>query len=82
MSPIDVKSLSLLRARLSPEASVHLEGEPGYTVKRWAENAEKPAAAVAHPANGHDVAELLAFVQGKGVYSGQVRLDLAIKVRL
>lgn len=82
MSPINANALALLRSRLSSEAPVHLAGEPGYSVKRWAENAEKPAAAVACPANGNDVAELLAFVQGKGVYNEQLPLDLAIKVRL
>ena len=57
-----------------------LRGECGYNVKRWADNAEKPAAAVAYPSNARDVAELLAFVQGKSVYKTQSRLDLAIKV--
>lgn len=80
MSPIDTSALTLLRCRLTPEASVNLQGECGYNVKRWAENAEKPAAAVACPANAHDVVELLAFAQGKGVYQAQTRLDLAIKV--
>ncbi|KAF8600287.1 FAD-binding domain-containing protein [Ceratobasidium sp. AG-I] len=79
MSQIDTSSLALLRCRLSAEASVSLAGEHGYNVKRWAENAEKPAAAVACPANAHDVAELLAFVQGRSVYKMQNRLDLAIK---
>lgn len=82
MSPIDARSLLLLRHRLAPEASVNLEGEPGYNIKRWAENAEKTAAAVACPTNAGDVAELLAFVQGRGVYKMQTRLDLAIKVCL
>ncbi|KAG8716211.1 hypothetical protein FRC09_015973 [Ceratobasidium sp. 395] len=79
MYPIDTNSLRVLRSRLSPTASVHLKGEPGYSIERWAENAEKPAIAVAYPANADDVAELLAFVQGKGLYVNQVRLDVAIK---
>ncbi|KAG8711395.1 hypothetical protein FRC09_020634 [Ceratobasidium sp. 395] len=79
MYPIDTNSLQVLRNRLSSTASVHLRDEPGYSIKRWAENAEKPAIAVAYPANADDVAELLAFVQGKGLYVNQVRLDVAIK---
>ncbi|KAG8771772.1 hypothetical protein FRC12_003416 [Ceratobasidium sp. 428] len=79
MYPIDTNSLQVLRNRLSSTASVHLRDEPGYSIKRWAENAEKPAIAVAYPANADDVAELLAFVQGKGLYANQVRLDVAVK---
>ncbi|KAG9095253.1 hypothetical protein FS749_010791 [Ceratobasidium sp. UAMH 11750] len=79
MSPIDLNSLEVLRSRLSSTASVHLRGEPGYNVRRWAENAEKPAAAVAYPANVDDIVELLAFVQGKGPYVNQPWLDVAVK---
>ncbi|KAG8768388.1 hypothetical protein FRC12_005596 [Ceratobasidium sp. 428] len=79
MYPIDTNSLQVLRNRLSSTASIHLRDETGYSIKRWAENAEKPAVAVAYPANADDVAELLAFVQGKGLYANQVRLDVAVK---
>ncbi|KAG9077286.1 hypothetical protein FRC06_008999, partial [Ceratobasidium sp. 370] len=79
MFSIDLSSLEILRNRLSSTASVHLRGEPGYGIKRWAENAEKPAAAVAYPAHVDDVVELLAFVQGKGLYVNQLCLDVAVK---
>ncbi|KAG8737829.1 hypothetical protein FRC10_007756 [Ceratobasidium sp. 414] len=79
MFPIDLDSLEILQSRLSSTASVHLRGEPGYGVQRWAENAEKPAAAVAYPANVDDVVELLAFVQGRGLYVNQSYLDVAVK---
>jgi hypothetical protein len=82
MAPIDAQSLATLRHRLSSNALVHLEGEPEYDVKRWSKNTEKPAAIAACPANANDVVELLAFVQGKGVYVKQTRLDVAIKVKI
>ncbi|KAG8764039.1 hypothetical protein FRC12_008327 [Ceratobasidium sp. 428] len=79
MSPINNSALNALRANLSPKASVALPGEPNYTVKRWAANAEKPAAIVANPATPEDVAQILAFVQSKAPYEEQQKLDLAIK---
>jgi hypothetical protein len=82
MALIDVHSVETLRCRLSLNASVHLEGEPVYDAKQWGENTEKPAAAVACPANANDVVELLAFAQGKGVYVEQTRLDVTIKVKI
>ncbi|KAF8600281.1 hypothetical protein BDV93DRAFT_559596, partial [Ceratobasidium sp. AG-I] len=79
MSPIDSAALAALRAALSPSASVNLPGDPNYSIKRWARNAEKPAAAVACPATPEDVAQILAFVQGKAPYGAQEKLALAIK---
>jgi hypothetical protein len=80
MSPIDASALSALRAALSPSASVNLPGDPEYSVKRWALNAEKPAAIVACPSTPEDVAQILTFVQGKAPYDTQQRLGLAVKV--
>ncbi|KAF8600280.1 FAD-binding domain-containing protein [Ceratobasidium sp. AG-I] len=79
MSPIDSSALAALRAALSPSASVNLPDDPNYSIKRWARNAEKPAAAVACPATPEDVAQILAFVQGKAPYGAQKELALAIK---
>ncbi|KAG9098067.1 hypothetical protein FRC06_006845 [Ceratobasidium sp. 370] len=79
MSPINQSALSALRANLSPAASVNLPGDANYSIKRWALNAEKPAAAVACPATPEDVAQILAFVQGKAPYEAQQKLDFAIK---
>lgn len=80
MSSIDSSALAALRGALSPSASVNLPGDPDYSVKRWALNAEKPAAAVACPATPEDVAQILAFVQGKAPYEAQPKIALAIKV--
>ncbi|KAG8730864.1 hypothetical protein FRC10_002314 [Ceratobasidium sp. 414] len=79
MSPINQSALSALRANLSSTASVNLPGDANYSVKRWALNAEKPAAAVACPATPEDVAQILAFVQGKAPYEAQQKLDFVIK---
>ncbi|QRV92179.1 FAD-binding domain protein [Ceratobasidium sp. AG-Ba] len=79
MFAINLDALATLRSRLSLGSSVHLKDESGYNVRRWAENAEKPAAAVAYPATIDDVVELLAFAQGKGTYAGQPQLDIAVK---
>ncbi|KAG9084346.1 hypothetical protein FRC07_013665, partial [Ceratobasidium sp. 392] len=79
MSPINESALATLRTNLSPKASVALPGEPEYSIKRWALNAEKPAAAVAYPATPEDVAQILAFVQGKAPYEAQQRIDFAVK---
>ncbi|CAE6494117.1 unnamed protein product [Rhizoctonia solani] len=79
MSAIDSSALSLLRAVLSPEASVNLPGDPNYSNKRWALNAEKDAAVVACPATPQDVAHILGFAQGKASYTGQKRLHVAVK---
>ena len=80
VSPIDSSALATLRAALSPSAFVNLPGDPDYSIKRWALNAEKPAAAVACPATAEDVAQILAFVQGKAPYAAQEKLALAVKV--
>ena len=80
MSPIDSSALATLRAALSPSASVNLPDDPDYSIKRWALNAEKPAAAVACPATAEDVAQILAFVQGMAPYVTQRKLALAVKV--
>ncbi|QRV92187.1 FAD-binding domain protein [Ceratobasidium sp. AG-Ba] len=79
MTPIDESALAKLRTNLSVGACVNLPGEPNYSIKRWAVNAEKPAAAVACPATPEDVAHILAFVQGKEPYEGQQKLNLAVK---
>ncbi|KAF8600285.1 FAD-binding domain-containing protein [Ceratobasidium sp. AG-I] len=79
MSPIDSSALAALRAALSLSASVNLPGDPSYTIKRWALNAEKPASAVACPATPEDVVQILAFVQGKAPYATQQKLALAVK---
>ncbi|KAG9105455.1 hypothetical protein FRC07_009271 [Ceratobasidium sp. 392] len=79
MSPIDESALAALRANLSSKASVALPGEPEYSIKRWALNAEKPAAAVAYPVTPEDIAQILAFVQGKAPYEAQQKIDFAVK---
>lgn len=82
MSPIDPSAVVALRAALSPSASFNLPGDPKYSVKRWATNAERPAAAVACPATAEDVAQVIAFVQGKAPYDAQQKTALAVKVGL
>ncbi|KAG8726811.1 hypothetical protein FRC11_014443 [Ceratobasidium sp. 423] len=79
MSTVDLSALALLRSALSPEGSIHLPGDPNYSNKRWALNAEKEAAAVAWPATPEDVTQILAFAQGKGPYTSQKRLHIAVK---
>lgn len=79
MSSINSSALAALRAALSPSATVNLPGDPDYSVKRWALNAEKPAAAVACPATPEDVAQILAFAQGKAPYEAQPKIALAVK---
>ncbi|QRV80538.1 FAD-binding domain protein [Ceratobasidium sp. AG-Ba] len=79
MSPIDNHALSLLRAALSSYATISLPGEPGYSIKRWAANAERQAALVACPATPQDVVHILAFVQGRTPYESQEKLDVAVK---
>ncbi|QRV77386.1 FAD-binding domain protein [Ceratobasidium sp. AG-Ba] len=79
MTLIEHSALARLRANLSAGASVNLPGEPNYSIKRWALNAEKPAAVVACPATPEDVAHILAFAQGKTPYQGQPKLHLAVK---
>jgi hypothetical protein len=80
MAPIDQTALSALRAALSPSATVNLPGDAEYSIKRWAGNAEKPAAVVACPATAEDVIQILAFVQGRSPYEPQQKLDFAVKV--
>jgi hypothetical protein len=80
MFPIDSSALATLRAALSPSASVNLPGDPSYSIKRWALNAEKPAAAVACPVTPEDVVQILAFVQGKAPYEAQQRIPVVVKV--
>ncbi|KAG8708335.1 hypothetical protein FRC08_018942 [Ceratobasidium sp. 394] len=79
MSSINVSTLETLRAALSPAATLNLPGDANFSIKRWASNAEKPAAVVACPAVSEDVVEILAFVQGKGAYSAQEKVDFAVK---
>ncbi|KAF8595224.1 FAD-binding domain-containing protein [Ceratobasidium sp. AG-I] len=79
MSSIDPSALSKLRTALSPSATVHLPGDPEYSIKRWAGNAEKPAAIVVSPATPEDVVQILSFVQGISPYESQQRLDFAVK---
>ncbi|KAG8700072.1 hypothetical protein FRC08_004938 [Ceratobasidium sp. 394] len=79
MSSLNVSALATLRSALSPDASINLPGDATYSTKRWALNAEKPAGIVVCPAVPEDVAQILAFVQGKGAYSGQEKLDFAVK---
>ncbi|KAF8601400.1 FAD-binding domain-containing protein [Ceratobasidium sp. AG-I] len=79
MSSIDTPALSKLRNNLSPQATVNLPSDAEYSTKRWAGNAEKPAAIVACPATPDDVTQILAFVQGKSPYESQQRLDFAVK---
>ena len=80
MSHIDASALSRLRDALSPRATVNLPGDPEFTTKRWARNAEKPASIIACPATPDDVAQILAFVQGRSLYESQPKLDFAVKV--
>lgn len=80
MSLIDHSALATLRAALSPSASVNLPEDPDYSNKRWALNAERRAAVVACPSTSEDVAQILAFVQGKTPYAAQSKLALAVKV--
>ncbi|KAL5632777.1 hypothetical protein ACGC1H_005655 [Rhizoctonia solani] len=79
MSPIDSSALELLRKALSSNSSVNLPGDPEYTNKRWARNAEKTAAIVACPVTAEDVAQIIAFSQGNAPYDAQPKLDLAVK---
>ncbi|KAH7310235.1 hypothetical protein B0J17DRAFT_586382 [Rhizoctonia solani] len=79
MSPVNSPALDLLRKALSPNASVNLPDDPDYTNKRWARNAEKTAAIVTCPATAEDVAQIIAFAQGKAPYNAQPKLDLAVK---
>ncbi|CAE6498670.1 unnamed protein product [Rhizoctonia solani] len=79
MSPIDLACVERLRSLLSPSAAFNLPGDPGYSNKRWALNAERNAAAVACPATPEDVVQALAFAQGKAPYDSQKRLHLAVK---
>ncbi|KAG8734838.1 hypothetical protein FRC10_011381 [Ceratobasidium sp. 414] len=79
MPSINASALDALRAALSPGATINLPGDASFSTKRWALNAEKPAAVVACPAVPEDVVQLLAFVQGKGAYSAQEQLDFAVK---
>ncbi|CAE6494141.1 unnamed protein product [Rhizoctonia solani] len=79
MSLVNHSALELLRKALSPNATANLPGDPGYTNRRWARNAEKTAAIVACPATAEDVAQIIAFAQGKAPYEAQAKLDLAVK---
>ncbi|KAJ1303157.1 hypothetical protein OPQ81_011358 [Rhizoctonia solani] len=79
MSPVNPSALELLRKALSPNASANLPGDPDYTNKRWALNAEKTAAIVTCPVTAEDVAQIIAFAQGKAPYGAQPKLDLAVK---
>ncbi|ELU42223.1 FAD binding domain-containing protein [Rhizoctonia solani AG-1 IA] len=80
MPTIDQSALERLRGALSSDASVNLPGDPEYTNKRWARNAEKTAAIVACPATAQDVSQTITFAQGKPPYDTQSKLDLAVKV--
>jgi hypothetical protein len=80
MSVVNPSVVELLRKALSSNASVNLPGDPDYSNKRWARNAEKTAAIVTHPSTAEDVAQIIAFAQGKSPYDAQPKLDLAIKV--
>ncbi|KAG8696146.1 hypothetical protein FRC08_007333 [Ceratobasidium sp. 394] len=79
MPPVDPTALATLRAALSPSAGVYLPGEEGYSTKRWAVNAEKPAALVACPATPEDVVQILTFAQGKAPYESQTELEFVVK---
>ncbi|KAF8688114.1 oxygen-dependent FAD-linked oxidoreductase family, partial [Rhizoctonia solani] len=79
MPSIDQSALERLRGVLSSNALVNLPGDPEYTNKRWARNAEKTAAIVAYPATAQDVAQIITFAQGKSPYDTQSKLDLAVK---
>ena len=80
MSTIDSSALAKLRAALSPSANAHLPSEPGYSVKRWASNFEKPAALVVCPVTPEDVTQILLFTQGQAPYQSQKPLSFAVKV--
>ncbi|CAE6494131.1 unnamed protein product [Rhizoctonia solani] len=79
MSPIDSDAVVRIRSSLSPSAAFNLPGDPGYSNKRWALNAERNAAAVACPATPEDVVQVLAFAQGIAPYDSQKRLHIAVK---
>ncbi|KAG8726370.1 hypothetical protein FRC12_023464 [Ceratobasidium sp. 428] len=79
MTSLNLHSLTTLRAALSKEATINLPGDATFSTRRWARNAEKPAAVVVCPATPEDVVQTLAFVQGKGGYSTQEKLDFAVK---
>ncbi|KAG9080706.1 hypothetical protein FRC06_006237, partial [Ceratobasidium sp. 370] len=79
MPPTDPTALSALRAALSSSATVNLPGDAEYSNKRWAANAEKKASIVVCPATAEDVAQVLAFVQGKAPYESQQKIDFAVK---
>lgn len=79
MAPVDPVALATLRTTLSSLATVHLPSDPGYSVKRWAPNSEKPAALVVCPATPDDVVQILAFVQGQAPYQSQLPLEFAVK---
>ncbi|KAB5588564.1 FAD binding domain-containing protein [Ceratobasidium theobromae] len=80
MPLVDQTALDRLRASLSPSATVNLPGEPGYSIKHWALNVERPAAVVACPATAEDVVQILTFAQGKAPYKSQQKLHLTVKV--
>ncbi|QRV92197.1 FAD-binding domain protein [Ceratobasidium sp. AG-Ba] len=79
MSSLDLSALAALHDALSPSASISLPGDVSFSTKRWALNAEKPAAIVVCPATSQDVAQILAFVQCQGPYSAQAKLDFSVK---
>ncbi|KAG8735544.1 hypothetical protein FRC10_010413 [Ceratobasidium sp. 414] len=79
MPSINTSALATLRDALSAAATINLPGDATFSTKRWALNAEKPAAIVVCPAVPEDVVQILAFVQGKGAYSAQEKLDFAVK---
>ncbi|KAG9119802.1 hypothetical protein FRC07_005006 [Ceratobasidium sp. 392] len=79
MALLSVPAIANLRTALSPESTINLPGDATFSTRRWARNAEKPAAVVVCPATPEDVVQALAFVQGKGAYSGQQKLDIAVK---
>jgi hypothetical protein len=81
MTTINASALAALRGALSPSATLNLPGDASYSTKRWAVNAEKPAAIVACPSTNDDIVQILAFVRGQGPYAAQGKLDFAIKVR-
>ncbi|QRV77381.1 FAD-binding domain protein [Ceratobasidium sp. AG-Ba] len=79
MPSISPTALATLRAALSPSAAVYLPEEDGYSTKRWAVNAEKPAALVACPVTSEDVVQILTFTQSKGPYAAQEKIGFAVK---
>ncbi|QRV92198.1 FAD-binding domain protein [Ceratobasidium sp. AG-Ba] len=79
MTSLNLSALAALRDALSPSSSINLPGDASFSTKRWALNAEKPAAIVVCPATSQDVAQILAFVQGQGPYSAQAKLDFSVK---